>query len=95
MEIMASSNLGSSNPLQHPIEAASHAIGSMGGDPRMMQKSSFFQAANEGPAEIASKISGVKTGGKRVDDGPYFTNNEGIPWPDPYVESLLCHNCSH
>ena len=40
--------------------------------------------ANEGPAEIAAKISGVNLGGKREDDSAYFTNNEGHPWPDPY-----------
>ncbi len=40
--------------------------------------------ANDGPAEIAAKISGVNLGGKREDDSAYFTNNEGHPWPDPY-----------
>lgn len=42
-------------------------------------------SANEGPAEIAAKISGVNRGGKREDDSAYFTNNEGHPFPDPYV----------
>jgi catalase len=31
-------------------------------------------------------VSGAVTGGKREDDGPYFTNNEGIPFPDPWVD---------
>ena len=43
---------------------------------------SHMQSANEGPADIAMKISGVIEGGKRQDDGLYFTNNEGIPFPD-------------
>jgi catalase len=74
---------GSNNPLQHPLQAVTEAIGSAGVDPRPIQLSSHFQSANEGPAKIAAKITGVNSGGKRVDDGPYFTNNEGIPWPDP------------
>ena len=69
--------------MAHPIQAAQAVAGSMGLDPRPLQKSSFFQGANNGPAETAAMISGVKSGGKREDDGPYFTNNEGIPWPDP------------
>ncbi|MCJ1402389.1 hypothetical protein MMC11_005609 [Xylographa trunciseda] len=77
------STMSGNNPLQHPIQAAAGALGSMGVDPRAVQKSSFFQGANSGPAETAAMISGVVTGGKREDDGPYFTNNEGIPWPDP------------
>ena len=57
--------------------------------------------ANEGPAEIAAKISGVNLGGKREDDSPYFTNNEGHPWPDPYEIVLSekdtsdCKNRAH
>ena len=110
-------NAGGSNPIQHPLAATASAIGAAGGDPRG-NKTSLFMSANEGPAEIAAKISGVNTGGKRgsyfssplyrssqfraqkhclgtpmltvltwtnttEDDSAYFTNNEGIPWPDP------------
>ena len=46
--------------------------------PRM----SHMQSANEGPMEIIAKVSGKVSGGKREDDAPYFTNNEGIPMPD-------------
>ncbi|KAH6906234.1 catalase [Coprinopsis sp. MPI-PUGE-AT-0042] len=60
------------NPLAHPVQAAQEVMGSMGVDPRPMQRSSTFMNANEGPASIISK---------RVDDAPYFTNNEGAPWP--------------
>jgi catalase len=67
----------------HPIQAVQELMGSAGIDPRPMQLSSTFQSANEGPAKIISKVSGVQSGGKREDDGPYFTNNEGIPFPDP------------
>ncbi|KAL8729454.1 MAG: hypothetical protein Q9166_004702 [cf. Caloplaca sp. 2 TL-2023] len=70
--------------VQHPLKATAEAIGSgaMANDPRP-NKSSLFMGANEGPAEIAAKISGVNLGGKREDDSAYFTDNEGHPWPDP------------
>ena len=84
MEIMPS-NEGATSLISHPLQATAEVIGSMGLDPRVTQKASFFMGANEGPAEVAAKISGLKAGGKREDDGPYFTNNEGIPWPDPLV----------
>ena len=71
------------NSVAHPLQTAAEAVGSAGGDPRPMQRASLFQSANDGPAVIASKITGLTSGGKREDDGPYFTNNEGIPWPDP------------
>ena len=76
-------NVGGSNPLMHPLQATAQAIGASGADPRLAQQMSHFQSANEGPAEIAAKISGVNTGGKREDDSAYFTNNEAIPFPDP------------
>jgi len=44
---------------------------------------SHMASSNEGPADIIAKVSGAVHGGKREDDGPYFTNNEGTPWPDP------------
>ncbi len=68
--------------LGHPMQAVAGAVGAAGADPRPVQLSSLFQGANEGPAKVASKITGVQDGGKRKDDGPYFTNNEAIPWPD-------------
>jgi len=43
---------------------------------------SHNMSINEGPADIISKVAGVTKGGKREDDAPYFTNNEGIPLPD-------------
>lgn len=76
-------NTGGSS-LAHPLQATAQAIGSAGGDPRI-NRASLFMGANEGPGEIAAKISGVQLGGKREDDSNYFTNNEGHPWPDPYV----------
>ena len=72
-------SLGGGSAVQHPLQATASAIGASGGDSR----ASHFMSANEGPAEIAAKISGMKLGGKRDDDSQYFTNNEGIPWPDP------------
>lgn len=67
----------------HPLQAIQSTLGAAGADPRPVQRSSLFQSANEGPATIISKVSGFTSGGKRKDDGPYFTNNEGIPFPDP------------
>ncbi|KAM3065327.1 hypothetical protein ACMFMG_004289 [Clarireedia jacksonii] len=67
----------------HPLQAIQQTIGAAGGDPRPMQRGTLFQSANEGPASIISKVSGVQQGGMREDNGPYFTNNEGIPFPDP------------
>lgn len=63
-------NAGGSNPIQHPLAATASAIGAAGGDPRG-NKISHFMSANEGPAEIAAKISGVNLGGKR---GSYFSS---------------------
>src|SRR4051794_8078163 len=62
------------NMAAHPIQTAAEVVGSAGGDPRPMQRTSLFQSANDGPAVIASKITGLSSGGKREDDGPYFTN---------------------
>ncbi|KAK4999643.1 hypothetical protein LTR28_013312 [Elasticomyces elasticus] len=45
-------------------------------------RASHMMSANEGPADIIAKVSGAVQGGKREDDGAYFTNNEGIPLPD-------------
>ncbi|KAH3312813.1 hypothetical protein KXW17_006148 [Aspergillus fumigatus] len=67
----------------HPLQAIGEAVGAAGADPRPMQLSSFFQGANDGPAKTAAKLTGVQAAGKRADDGPYFTNNEAIPFPDP------------
>jgi len=76
------SNIGNGNPLEHPLQAASSMLGKAGVDPRPMQHASLFMNANDGPAVIASRISGVQSTKRTKDDSPYFTNNEGIPWPD-------------
>jgi len=36
----------------------------------------------KGPMQMAAKITGAQPGGLEKDGAPYFTNNEGIPWPD-------------
>ncbi|KIV77462.1 hypothetical protein PV11_09255 [Exophiala sideris] len=69
--------------MAHPIQAIQEMAGAAGADPRPMQRSSVFQGLNQGPAVTAAMISGVTSGGKRADDAPYHTNNDGIPWPDP------------
>ncbi|KAF4619696.1 hypothetical protein D9613_004849 [Agrocybe pediades] len=70
------------NPLTHPVEAAQAAMSAAGADPRLMQRMATFQNLNEGPANIAAKITGVQSTHMQKDNAPYFTNNEGIPWPD-------------
>ncbi|CUS10538.1 unnamed protein product [Tuber aestivum] len=75
----------SHNPPPHPAQAAASALGAAGVGPDAEQKASLFQQHNPGPAEIAARITGAVTGGKREDDGLSFTSGEGIPWPDPGV----------
>jgi catalase len=83
---MTSNNTTNSNQMdisQHPLEAIATGIqGALSGEVRA-PRASHMMSANEGPADIIGKVSGVVKGGKRVDDGLYFTNNEGIPFPDP------------
>lgn len=68
---------------QHPLEAIAVGLkGAMTGEARA-PRAMHMGSANEGPADIIGKVSGSVKGGKREDDGPYFTNNEGIPFPDP------------
>ncbi|KAI7492813.1 heme-dependent catalase [Hortaea werneckii] len=54
-----------------------------GGGESRGERLHHMMSANEGPMDIISKIAGVTQDGIREDDGPYFTNNEGIPLPDP------------
>jgi catalase len=78
---MASSNQFSL--LQHPLEATKLAIMSQTNGESRSTRVSHMMSANEGPMDIIRKVSGAVQSGKREDDGPYFTNNEGIPLPDP------------
>ncbi|KAH3920032.1 hypothetical protein HBH56_021900 [Parastagonospora nodorum] len=76
-------NTNHNDPMQHPLEAISQSIqGATQGEARA-PRIAHMGSANEGPADIIAKVSGAVQGGKREDDGPYFTNNEGIPYPDP------------
>ncbi|PGH13133.1 hypothetical protein AJ79_03840 [Helicocarpus griseus UAMH5409] len=72
-----------SEHLKHPLQAAGAAVGAAGADPRVPQLSTLFQGANDGPARVAVKLTGVQESGRQADNAPYFTNNEGIPFPDP------------
>ena len=69
---------------QHPLRATAQAIAGAAGGPRG-NEDKFNQGINKGPADIAAEIAGVSSGGKKGDDAEYFTNNEGHPWPDPWV----------
>ena len=51
-------------------------------DLRLVQHASTFAGANDGPANTAARVAGVQPGAGR-DDAPYFTSNEGLPWPTP------------
>ncbi|KAK4899905.1 hypothetical protein LTR27_002666 [Elasticomyces elasticus] len=64
------------------METMRNMASSVTGEPRA-PRMSHMMSANEGPMDIISKVSGHSKGGIREDDGPYFTNNEGIPLPDP------------
>lgn len=76
-------NTNQNDPAQHPLHATAMAIqGAMQSESRT-PRLSHMGSANEGPADIIAKVSGAAQGGKGEDDGPYFTNNEGIPFPDP------------
>lgn len=88
---MASSALGgtaNSNQwsiTQHPLEAIKTGIQSSTTGESRGNRVTHMMSANEGPADIAAKISGCVAGGIRTDDAPYFTNNEAIPFPDAYI----------
>ncbi|KAL8922917.1 MAG: hypothetical protein Q9208_004879 [Pyrenodesmia sp. 3 TL-2023] len=51
--------------MAHPLQATAEAIGKAGGDPRV-NRASLFMGANEGPAEIAAKITLELTWGANV-----------------------------
>lgn len=77
------SNSNQDSPAQHPLRATAEAIATGLTGEKRAARMSHMQSANEGPADIIAKVAGVVSGGKREDDGPYFTNNEGHPFPDP------------
>lgn len=82
-------NSNQNDPSQYPLEAISQGIqGAVAGEYRAPRQS-HMGSANEGPADIIAKVSGAVQGGKREDDCPYFTNNEGIPFPDPQVTLVV------
>ena len=62
---------------QHPLSAIAEGFEKATGS-----GSNLFQSLNQGATEVARKIAGVTLNEKTQDDAPYFTNNEGIPWPD-------------
>jgi catalase len=82
MPSSTSANTNQNDPLQHPLQATAMAIqGAVQGEGRA-PRMSHMASSNEGPADIIAKVSGAVQGGKRADDGAYFTTTEGIPWPD-------------
>lgn len=76
-------NTNQLDPRQHPLKATAMAIGAGIKGEHRGPRMSHMQSANEGRADIIAKVSGCVPGGKREDDSLYFTNNEGIPFPDP------------
>src|SRR6195952_4126012 len=79
------SNSNQMDASQHPLEAIATGIQNATSSEHRGNRVSHMMSTNEGPADIIGKVSGAVPGGKRVDDGPYFTNNEGIPFPDWYA----------
>ncbi len=69
--------------MTHPMQAMQELAGAAGADPRPVQRATLFQGLNDGPATLAARITGVTSGGKKEDNAPYLTNNDGIPWPTP------------
>ena len=78
-----------STAIKHPIQKMAEVAGGAGVDPRPLQRSSFFAGANDGPAVHAARITGLMDNVKKADDGPYFTNNEGIPFPDTALSTHI------
>ncbi|KAL2166852.1 hypothetical protein VTG60DRAFT_2087 [Thermothelomyces hinnuleus] len=76
-------NTNQLDPRQHPLKAVATAIGAGAQGEHRGPRVSHMQIANKGPADIIAKVSGCVLGGKREDDGLYFTNNEGHPFPNP------------
>lgn len=68
---------------QHPLQAVANIIKAGPNREQRAPRMSHMQSANEGPADIIAKVSDASLDGVREDDGPYFTNNEGHPFPDP------------
>lgn len=66
---------------QHPLQQVAASIASALGGSSVAPAAS---QAYEGPMDIAARIAGQSSGKKTEDKAPYFTNNEGIPWPDVY-----------
>jgi hypothetical protein len=73
-------------PFTH-FRAVQEVIGKAGGDPLPLQHTTLFNNANDEPEAIISKVAGMQLVGKREDDGPYFTNNEGFQIP--HIVKLL------
>jgi len=83
------SNSNQMDVTQHPLEAIATGIQGASKLEHRANRASHMMSANEGPADIIAKVSGCVSGGKRADDGLYFTNNEGIPFPDWYRAQIL------
>ncbi|KAL7952083.1 catalase-like domain-containing protein [Trichoderma barbatum] len=77
------SNSNQLDPRQHPLSATAAAIGAGVKGERRAPRMSHMQSANEGPSDIIAKVAGVVSSNMKEDDSLYFTNNEGIPFPDP------------
>jgi catalase len=77
------SNSNQQDSSQHPLRATASAITSGLTREKRAARMSQTQSANEGPADIIAKVSGYVSSGKHEDDGAYFTDNEGHPYPDP------------
>ena len=77
------SNSNQMNIGQHPLKATAATIAAEVQGERRNPRLSHMQGANEGPADVIAKVSGLMESGKSTDDSTYFTNNEGAPFPDP------------
>ncbi|KAH7628022.1 catalase-like domain-containing protein [Sordaria sp. MPI-SDFR-AT-0083] len=93
-----SSNSNQTDPRQHPLMATVQAIaGAVQGEHRTPRMTHMMNA-NEGPADIISKVAGVTSGGKRSDDAPYFTTTKASlglmpPTARPLSLERMVHPC--
>ncbi|AEO60365.1 hypothetical protein MYCTH_2129459 [Thermothelomyces thermophilus ATCC 42464] len=71
-------NTNQLDPRQRPPKAVATAIGAGVEGEHRGPRVSHRQSAKGGPANIIAKVSGCVLGGKREDDGLYFTNNNSL-----------------
>lgn len=81
------SNSNQLNPRRHPLSATAAANSAGVQGEHRAPRLSRMQSANKEPSDIIAKVAGVVRSNKTEDDSLYFTNNEGIPFPNLQVSA--------